>query len=146
MEHHKWESTFFPVSIDFAKEYTDILNRGIIYIHKRDKYMHPIFILNMKLLTESKLAPDTVINMTCYLIQFLIMRGMVPGKCENWVTIFDMKGVGVTNVPKKLMKSITKPLQTYFKGRLFRLYCINAKWIINMCWKIAKKVVDPLTI
>jgi hypothetical protein len=34
----------------------------------------------------------------------------VPGKVENWVAIFDMKGIGLTNIPKKTMKAITKPL------------------------------------
>jgi hypothetical protein len=40
----------------------------------------------------------------------LITRALVPGKVENWVAIFDLKGIGIMNVPKKTMKAITKPL------------------------------------
>lgn len=87
----------------------------------------------------------TIIQLSCYLIQYVITRGLIPGKVENWVTIFDLKGIGLTNVPKKLLKAVTKPLQDYFKGRLYRMYVVNAKWSIKIMWKLAKKLVDPLT-
>jgi hypothetical protein len=35
----------------------------------------------------------------------------VPGRVENWIAIVNMKDVGITEVPKKLMKAITQPLQ-----------------------------------
>ena len=73
-------------------------------------------------------------------------RGLIAGKVENWVTIFDLKGIGLTNVPKKLIKAITKPLNDYFKCRLYRMYVINAKWSFKIMWKLAKKLVDPLTL
>jgi hypothetical protein len=44
------------------------------------------------------------------------------------------KGVGVTEVPTKLIKAMTKPLQDYFKGRLFTLYIVNAKWAMKIVW------------
>lgn len=50
----------------------------------------------------------------------------MPGKVENWVTIIDMKGVGITEIPKTLIQKMTKPLQDLFKGRLYRLYIINS--------------------
>ena len=70
---------------------------------------------------------------------------MIPGKIENWITIFDMKGVGLTQIPKKTMKAMAKPMQEYFKGRLYKLYIVNAQWTIKLLLKLAKKLVDPLT-
>ena len=64
--------------------------------------------------------------MTTYYVQFLISRTLVPGKVENWVTILDLKGVGITEIPKKLLKALTKPLETLFKSRLYRLHVLNA--------------------
>lgn len=84
--------------------------------------------------------------MSTYFVQYLITRALIPGKVENWISIVDMKGVGITEIPKSLMQAITKPLQQYFKGRLYRLHVINAQWTIKLVWKIVKKVVDPLTI
>lgn len=106
----------------------------------------PIFIINVAKLTKFKADTEYMIHMTCYLLSFVISRGMIPGKVENWVTIIDMKGVGMLDIPKKLMKAMAKPLQQYYKGRLYRLHVINAQWAIKICWKIAKKIVDPLTI
>lgn len=71
---------------------------------------------------------------------------MQPGKIENWVTIIDLKGIGLTQVPKKMLKAIIQPMQSYFKGRLFRMYIINAHWTLQAIWKIAKKMIDPLTL
>ena len=76
----------------------------------------------------------------------MITRGLIPGKVENWVTIFDLKGIGLTNIPKKLLKQVVKPMNDNFKCRLYRMYVINAKWSIKILWKLAEKLVDPLTL
>jgi hypothetical protein len=71
---------------------------------------------------------------------------MVPGKVENWTNIFDFKGVGLTQIPKKVMKGLNRPMQDYFKGRLYRMHVLNAQWAIKILYKMAKKMVDPFTL
>lgn len=44
------------------------------------------------------------------------------------------------------MKAFSKPMQDYFKGRLYRLYICNSSLVIKIVWKITKKLVDPLTL
>ena len=88
----------------------DHLNKGVLYIHKRDKFHRPIFILRVGELSKMGCDDKTIINLSCFLIQYVITRGLLPGKVENWVTLMDLKGIGLTNVPKKLIKAITKPL------------------------------------
>lgn len=44
--------------------------------------------------------------MSNYMVQFLISRGLQPGVIENWVTIVDLKGVGLTQMPKKMLKAV----------------------------------------
>ena len=44
------------------------------------------------------------------------------------------------------MKGLAKPMQDYFKGRLYRMFLINCDWAIKIIWKMAKKLVDPLTL
>jgi hypothetical protein len=80
------------------------------------------------------------------MIQFIITRALIPGKVENWITVIDFKDVGLTEIPTTLIKVMTKPLQDLFKGRLYRLYLINAKWAMKVVWSVAKQVVDPLTL
>ena len=47
-----------------------------------------------------------MINLSCFFFEFVIKRAFIPGKVENWIAIFDLKGIGLTNVPKKLMKAL----------------------------------------
>ena len=123
------------------------LNSGnLYYLYRRDRSFRPIFIIPVKKLSKAGIKQDELIHITCFFLQFVISRAMVPGQIENWVVIFDVKGIGMLNVPKKLIKAVVKPLQQYFKGRLYRLHAINCSGVLKVLWKIAKKVVDPLTL
>ncbi len=62
------------------------------------------------------------------------------------MTIIDFRDVGLTEIPKKLIQTMTKPLQDLFKGRLYKLYIVNAGFVMKIVWGIVKQVVDPLTI
>ena len=128
------------------KVWLEELNKGYAYVFKRDRKMRPICYINVDKLKRVKTDHETLINMSTYMTQYVITRALIPGKIENWITIIDFKGVGVTEVPTKLIKAMTKPLQDYFKGRLFTLYIVNAKWAMKIVWQIAKQVVDPLTL
>jgi len=48
--------------------------------------------------------------MICFYENFLLTRALIDGKIENWVIIIDMKGVGLTSMPKKQAKALAKPL------------------------------------
>lgn len=87
-----------------------MLNRGFAYVYKRDKKFRPIFVINVAKLKKVKVDPDMMINVSCYMIQYLISRALVPGRVENWVSIIDMKDVGMLDIPKKLLTALSKPL------------------------------------
>jgi hypothetical protein len=69
---------------------------------------------------------DLMVHLSTYMIQFMITRTLIPGRVENWIIIMDMKDVGLTEIPKKLLKALAAPLQQFFKGRLFKLHIVNA--------------------
>lgn len=89
---------------------------------------------------------DVILGTSCFMVNFALTRCLIPGKVENWVCLFNFKGVGLLDVPKKAMKAMAKPMQEYFKGRLFRLFIIHSTIVIKIILKIAKKLIDPLTI
>ena len=124
-------------------QYQALLNSGILYAFKRDKGFRPIFIVNVKAIAKAKLDADTLLKMMSYLFTFLINKTMVPGRVENWNFVFDLKGVGLTEIPKKQLKSMIQPLSNYFKGRLYRMYIVNAQWTIKTLWKLISKTVQP---
>ena len=100
----------------------------------------------MKKVTELGTDIEFLTELSCFLLHFVMSRGMIPGQIENWTDIIDFKGVSLTNIPKNTMKGLNKPMADYFKGRLYRMYVINASWIIKMLWSLAKKLIDPLTL
>ena len=109
MVHHQFINSF-PLSPDAFKSYKEELNKGYSYVYRRDNAFRPIFIINVGKLKKLKIDTEMCIHMSTFLIQWLITRGLVPGRVENWITIMDMKGVGLTEVPKKLLKALSKPL------------------------------------
>lgn len=109
LEHHKFLNSF-PIELNAFKVYEEELNKGYCYIYKRDRAFRPIFILNVAKLKQCKIPHEVVLNMSTYFVQYIITRALIPGKVENWVSIVDMKGVGITEIPKNLLKAITKPL------------------------------------
>lgn len=92
------------------KRWLEELNKGYAYVYKRDRKMRPICYINMDKLKRVKTDHETLSNMSTYMTQFVISRALIPGKIENWITIIDFKNIGVTEVPAKLIKALTKPL------------------------------------
>ena len=109
MDHHKF-MLGFPISPSTYQNYFNDLNKGYAYIYRRDRHFRPVFYININKLKKIKSDPETLIAISSFIIQFVITRALVPGKIENWVTVIDFKGVGLTEIPKKLITSMTKPL------------------------------------
>lgn len=145
MFHHEFVQGF-PIQLDQFKSWKEELNKGYAYVYRRDRSYRPLFIMNVNKVKKVKTDHETLINMSTFMIQFIISHCLIPGKVENWVSIIDMGGVGITEIPKTLITKMTKPLQDLFKSRLYRLYIINSQWAIKIVWSLAKNVVDPLTI
>ena len=72
-----------------------------MYGLRRDKKMWPVIVVNVRRMIDSKIPVDRLVNMANFLFLYIIEHAMVPGKIESWVTIFEMKGVGITEVPKQ---------------------------------------------
>ena len=68
LQHHKWETTMFPLQPSVANQWMENLNKGCLYVHKRDKFHRPIFILRLGELSKLGVDDKTMINMSCFLI------------------------------------------------------------------------------
>jgi len=101
MTHHTFLTTTYPLQVSVISKYIDGLNAGVFYALKRDKSHRPIQIVNVKALNKMKLSDDDLVGMICFYENFLLTRALIDGKIENWVIIVDMKGVGLTSMPKK---------------------------------------------
>lgn len=79
-----------------------------------------------------------IVGMFAFILNFILTRALIPGRIENLVALIDLQDVGLTTAPKKFMKEIGRQLRDYFKGRLYRLYFINAEWSVKLMWTLAK--------
>ena len=127
IRYHEFIGQQFPMNPSVIEKYIDALNKGVVYAYKRDKGFRPICVCMVKKLPEMGSDIDFFIGLSSFYSHFLMTRCLVPGKVENWTAIYDFTGVGLTStMPKKLTKGLSKPMQDYFKGRLYRMYIVNA--------------------
>ena len=137
--------TYFPVQPSQLDKILEILNSGMIYVYKRDKFLRPIVIVDMMAFNNSKIDSELLTHSVAYLMMFMTTRGLAPGHVENWITIANIKGLNVTNMSGKI-KEVFSPLKEANKGRLTKLFIINSNWTFKALWAIAKIMIDPLTI
>ena len=61
--------------------------------------MRPIIIINVRRMIDTGIGVDRLVNMANFLLLYIIEYAMIPGAIESWIAIFDMKEVGVTDIP-----------------------------------------------
>jgi len=83
-----------------------MLNNGFLYVHKRDRGMRPIIIMNVSILKILKGTLEELVTMNNFLTQYVIDRIVYPGKAEALTTIIDMRDVGASEIPVKNLKGI----------------------------------------
>lgn len=96
--HNEWKQATYPLRYDPVK---DMLCTGVIYGHKRDKMFRPIIIVNCAKILEMESQIESIVAATNYFLDYVINRAMVPGKIENWTTIFDLNAIGASKMRNK---------------------------------------------
>lgn len=70
----------------------------------------------------------------------------LPGQVESWVIIYDLAGMGVTEIPTGTLKSVITKLSAHYGGRLFKLWIVNAPMTITFSWKLVTPFMDKVTV
>ena len=75
-----------------------LLETGIMYVHKRDKFYHPILIVNAERLfvAFNDISVDKLRDLACYIYNFAADKLMLPGRVEQWSIIVDLRRTGNT--------------------------------------------------
>ena len=115
-----------------------LLNSGIMYVYGRDHHFRPIIIVSVKTYVNSiekdKYSFEDINTSIIYLINYIIKYILIPGQIENWITMIDFKGTGVSDVSdfKKLLTTLNS-----YRGRVFRSFFINVGGFLKMAVKTA---------
>jgi len=121
------------------------LELGVIYGVRRDKNLRPVLIINVRRMIDSRITTDRLNAVTNFFLNYVIEKAMIPGCIESWTCIFDLKDVGVTEIPKDRITPLVNNMTKNYRGRLFRFYATDVTWVVRQLWKIAHRFVDEFT-
>uniref|UniRef100_A0A7S3I3Q3 CRAL-TRIO domain-containing protein n=1 Tax=Favella ehrenbergii TaxID=182087 RepID=A0A7S3I3Q3_9SPIT len=107
--------------------------------------MRPVIIINVRRMIDSRIPVDRLISLTDFFLEYTIAHAMIPGAIESWTCIFDLKDVGVTEIPKDRIQPLVRNMTKNYRGRLFRFYATDVTFIVRQLWKLAHKFVDEFT-
>jgi hypothetical protein len=121
------------------------LQKGWIYAYRRDKSMRPIIIVNCRALINANVSLEQAVIVADFFLHYVITNSMVPGKVENWTSIFDMRDVGVTELPSKHMQNLVKSMSKNYCGRMFKFFLTDCNWLVRSMMYMVHKFVDEFT-
>jgi hypothetical protein len=70
----------------------------------------------------------------------------IPGQVENWICIYDLGGMGLTEIPMNAIKTTTAKMSSNYGGRLYKMFTVNAPGTIWFAWKAVSAFLDPVTV
>jgi hypothetical protein len=76
----------------------------------------------------------------------VIKNMFLPGQVENWTIIYDLGGMGITEIPMSAIKATTNKMGLNYGGRLYKMFTVNAPGTIYFSWKLVSAFLDPVTI
>ena len=108
-----------------------------MYGYMRDKSLRPIIIVNVRKLADSKISIDQIVETADFFLHYVIKNGMSPGRVENFVCIFDMRNVGVTELPSKHIQNLVKSMSKNYCGRMLKFFATDCNWLVrSMMWTV----------
>lgn len=119
-------------------------NSGFFYPTGRDRQFRPVLVFNAKLIDFNDV--ETGIRATCFVHEIIIKTMFLPGQVENWVVIYDLGGMGITEMPMGAIKTTTGKMSANYGGRLYKMFTVNAPGTIWFAWKAVSAFLDPVTV
>lgn len=77
-----------------------------MYGVRRDKNQRPVLIINTRRMLDTQISVERLIAVANFFLSYVIAHAMIPGKIETWTCIFDLKDVGVTEIPKEKIQQL----------------------------------------
>jgi hypothetical protein len=140
--NHTWRQ---QVNISDISKVEQGLKAGWIYGYMRDKSQRPVIIINCRTMIDSGVSIEQVVEVADFFLNYVITNGMVPGKVENWTAIFDLRNVGVTELPSKHISSLVKSMSVNYCGRMFKFFATDCNWLVRSMMYMVHKFVDEFT-
>lgn len=119
-------------------------NSGMFYPCGRDKHFRPILVYNCKKIDLKDI--ENSLKATIFVHEEVMQHMFLPGQVESWNIIYDLGGMGITEIPTGTLKTMLQKMSANYGGRLYRLWVVNAPMSITFSWKIVTAFLDQVTV
>jgi len=140
LSHLTWRKETLPICLSTMQK--RFLDKGLFYIHGRDKNFRPLNVFDPRVLIGVTADRDEVLMVVHFVLQFIIDNMLVPGKVDNWVGLMDLSGLSISQLPKKWLNDFIKSCQSNYKCRGVKSFLLGASWGVRAVWSIAQAFVD----
>ena len=89
---------------------------------------------------------DTMVYLLNFQIDYIIRNCFLPGVIENWTVIVDLSNVGLTQIPKTLLQGMISAMSKNYRGRMYKLFCVQTAWLVRGLWKVVQSLLDEFTL
>ncbi len=89
---------------------------------------------------------EASLKATIFVHEQIIDKLFLPGQVENWDVIYDLGGMGITEIPTGVIKTMMQKMSSNYGGRLYRLWVVNAPMTVSFSWKIVSAFLDQVTV
>ncbi len=110
----------------------------------KDKYMQPILLIRIRLVNPKATTEDRMRRFIFYTLEYMIRN--LPKDGDRYSAIFDFKGAGLSNMNMKQIKEMAPVIQDCYPERTYKIFVVNANWLLKIVWGIVKPFLDPCTV
>ena len=130
-----------PINIDNFQKY---FNSGFLYFLNRDKKFRPVWVIDMAKLID-EIGEEDILEYTVMTLEYVVDKGLVPGKVENWIVIVDCSNLWATQISTSQIQTMAKAMQQNYPGRLYKLFAVGVSFTLRAIWAIASNFIDSFT-
>lgn len=128
-----------------------MLQSGCFYLFGRDKWYRPAFVMDGQVMARiAKSDPEMISaevfsEMFTFLYQYIKKCILLPGQCEQWITICDLNNMSATSLPRKQILAFGNLCQANLMYFLFRSFYTHVGWGQRLLYKGVQSFIDEET-
>ena len=144
----EFRQTSMPVP-RLTEKITNLLNKGLFYVHGRTRDLSPIIVLDLKRLKEfldnKELDNKLYVHLHNYISNYITYNCLVHGQVERWVIYLNINQFSLWDLPKNLFREAANELQTSYIDWSQKIYVVNLTKMQNMAAKLLMVFLDKQT-
>lgn len=135
----KWRKEFGVNDISEADLDQELLERGSLYYHNRDKMGCKLLMFCIRKHGRDAKKTEEMKKMLIYILERLDREE--AGK--RITIIFDSEAAGLANFDLELVKFLIHVLISFYPNFVNKILVFEMPWILNTAWKIIKSLLPP---